>query len=105
MTTPASQIAVSVATDKPQYNVGDPLSVTVTYTDSAGVLRTMTVSATVTDSSGNVGTGTVDVQVATAAQETFTVAVSDSFGDTYAEASNAAGTAVFTSTVGTPPAA
>jgi hypothetical protein len=106
MTTPPSPITVSVATDKQTYNVGDPIDVTVTYTDSAtGALVTMTVSATVTDSSGNTATGTADVQVNNPTQETFTVEVTDSFGDAYNLTSNANGTALASSTVGSPPAA
>lgn len=106
MSTPApSPITVSVATDKASYNVGDTLTATVTYTDSAGVTTTLTVDATVTDSAGNTSSGSVAVDVVSSSGQTLTVAVTDSFSDSYTAVSNSSGTAVFTATVGSPPAA
>jgi hypothetical protein len=103
MTTP-NPITVSVATDQASYNVGEPITVTVTYTDSSTVTETLTVTATVSDSVGNTNTGTASVQVNSGTQVADTVAVTDSFNDVYAQSSSSAGSAVFTSTVGSPPA-
>ena len=50
------------------------------------------------------GEGTTEVQVGGSAAEPLPVSVSDSFGGTYSQQSNDAGTAVFTGSVGTPPA-
>jgi hypothetical protein len=109
MSTPAGPITVSVAADKAQYNVGDPLNVTVTYTDSSGTPVTvpLTITADVTDSLGNSASGAVTVEVATGqtTTPTMSVSVTDSFGDTYTPGANSNGTADFTSVVGTPPAA
>jgi hypothetical protein len=104
MTTPASPITVSVATDQASYVPGQAITATVTYTDSSTVTDTLTVTATVTDSSGNTATGSASASVVVAA-DVNDVAVADNFGDTYTQLSNANGTAVFTGTVGTGPAA
>jgi hypothetical protein len=105
MTTPASGPTVSVATDKASYNVNDPITVTVTYADDQTVTDQLTVTVTVTDGSGNTATGTAQAGVTVVSPQPMTAQVSDSFGDTYTEQPNQpVGTAVFTSTVGTPPA-
>lgn len=102
--TPAPADTVTVTTDKTSYNSGDPIQVTVEYTDPANPGTTLTVTATVTNSDGSTSTGTAEVQVGAVAAVPLAVAVTDSFGDTYTQQSNEAGTAVFTATVGTPPA-
>lgn len=102
MTTPA---AVTVSADKADYNVGDPITVTVEYPGSTAGQVTLTITAAVTDDTGAVTNATTDVLVNTSTPVTSTVGVTDSFGDVYAEQSNANGTAVLTSVVGTPPAA
>jgi hypothetical protein len=95
---------VTVSADKSVYAVGDPITVTVEYPGSADGTATLTITAAVTNADGSVVDGTVDVQVATSTPQTLGVAVTDSFGDLYAQVSNDAGTAVFSSTVGAPPA-
>ena len=101
MTTPAP---VTVTTDKSVYAVGDPITVTVEYPGSADGTTTLTVTAAVTQADGTVVDATANVQVATSAPQTLGVGVTDSFGDAYSQISNEAGTAVFSSTVGAPPA-
>jgi len=101
-TPPAS--AVTVTTDKANYNVGDPIQVTVEYTDPANPGTTLTVSATVTTPSGDV-TGTASVQVGATPAQPFPVAVTDSFGGTYTQQSSDPGTAVFTGTISAIPTA
>ena len=112
MTTPApSPISVSVAADKAQYTVGEAISVSVTYTDSATgqpVVVPMVITADVSDSAGNTQSASVTVDVATGATSpapTMSVKVTDSFGAVYNEAGNSSGQATFTSTVIAPPAA
>ncbi len=102
MTTPTPP-AVTVSTDKANYNVGDPIQVTVEYSDPANPGTTLTVTATVTTPSGPV-TGSASATVGAAPAQPFPVAVSDSFGGSYVQQSNDPGTAVFTGTVATPPA-
>jgi hypothetical protein len=109
MSTP-NPITVSVAADKAQYNVGDPITATVTYTDSATGLPVtvpLVITADVTDSAGNSASGTVTVDVVTGAAPppTMSVTVTDSFSDAYTPGASSPGSAQFTSTVGTPPAA
>lgn len=103
MTTPAPS-TVTVTTDKANYNPGDPIQVTVEYTDPANPGTALTVTATVTSTDGSTTTGTAQVQVGATPANPLPVSVTDSFGDTYTQSSNVAGTAVFTGTVGTPPA-
>jgi len=105
LTTPTPPAAPVVTTDKASYNSGDPITVTVEYTDPANPGTTLTITAVVTNGDGTTSTGTASVQVGAAPATPLPVSVTDSFGDTYTQTSNDAGTAVFTSTVGTPPAA
>ena len=109
MTTPASAanpISVSVATDKQTYNVGEAITVTVTYTDSNVVTKPLTVTVQVgPDAAGNTATGTAEVQVVQGTPQELAVAVSDSFGNAYTQTAASAGSAVHASTVGNPPAA
>jgi len=104
LTTPDPSAPV-VTTDKASYQPGDPITVTVEYTDPANPGTTLTITAVVTNGDGSTSTGTASVQVGAAPANPLPVSVTDSFGDSYVQASNEAGTAVFTSTVGTPPAA
>lgn len=105
MTTPTPPAsAVTVTTDKSNYNVGDPIQVTVEYADPANPGTTLTVTATVTAPSGDV-TGTTTVQVGATPAEAFPVAVTDSFGGTYAQQSSDPGVAVFTGTISAIPTA
>jgi hypothetical protein len=103
LTTPVSTAPV-VTTDKPSYAPGDPITVTVEYTDPANPGTTLTVTATVTNGDGTTSAGTAQVQVGAVPANPLPVSVTDSFGGSYTLASNLAGTAVFTGTVGTPPA-
>lgn len=105
MTTPAAPPAPVVTTDKASYNPGDPITVTVDYTDPANPGTTLTVTATVTNADGTTASSNAAVQVGGAPANPLPVSVTDSFGDAYTQTSNQPGTAVFTSTVGTPPAA
>jgi hypothetical protein len=104
LTTPDPAAPV-VTTDKASYSPGDPITVTVEYTDPANPGTTLTITAVVTNGDGSTSTGTASVQVGAAPANPLPVSVTDSFGDSYTQTSNEAGTAVFTSTVGTPPAA
>jgi len=104
LTTPDPSAPV-VTTDKASYQPGDPITVTVEYTDPANPGTTLTITAVVTNGDGSTSTGTASVQVGAAPANPLPVSVTDSFGDSYVQASNEAGTAVFTSTVGTPTAA
>lgn len=94
---------VTVTTDQSAYNVGDPITVTVEYTDPANPGTTLTITASVTNSDGSASTGEISVQVGASAAQPLPVSVTDSFGGSYTQQSNAAGTAVFTGTVATPP--
>lgn len=105
MTTP-SQPTLALSTDKATYNVGDPLTLTVDYSDVNVTTTTMTISASFSDSNGNTITGNTTVDVVTSGPEAMDGTATDSFGDTYNELSNdQTSTAVFTTTVGTPPSA
>lgn len=103
MTTPTPTAPV-VTTDKTTYSPGDPITVTVEYSDPSNPGVTLTVTATVTNPDGTTTTGTADVTVGGSVANPLPVSVTDSFGDSYTQVSNEAGTAVFSSTVGTPPA-
>jgi hypothetical protein len=103
LTTPTPPAAVTVTTDKSSYNVGDPIQVTVEYSDPANPGTMLTVTATVSAPSGDV-TGTVAVQVGAIPAQPFPVAVTDSFGATYTQQSSDPGTAVFTGTIAPVPA-
>lgn len=105
MTTPTAPAAPVVTTDKASYAPGDPITVTVEYTDPDNPGTTVTVTATVTNPDGTTATGTAQVQVGAAPASPLPVSVTDSLGGVYTQTSNQAGTAVFTGTVGTPPAA
>lgn len=102
MTTPAPGVVVS--TDKASYATGDPITVTVEYPDGGVAGVELTVTATVTNADGSQVTGTGTAEVGAVAGEVLPVEVTDSFGDVYALVSNDPGTAVLSSTVGTPPA-
>ena len=105
MTTPAPVTpTLSIAADKPVYNVGDVLTLTAEYSDASVAAVTLSITASAQDAAGNVVTAEVDVQVNTQAQQPMTIGVSDSFGDSYTQVSNDAGVAVLTTTIGTPPA-
>jgi hypothetical protein len=105
VTSPAGTPTLSVATDQPTYNVGDAITVTVTYADSTVTSTTLTVTANFTDQAGNAASATTTAQVNTSQTGAMDGTVTDSFGGTYTESSNdQVGTAVFTGTVGTPPA-
>jgi hypothetical protein len=101
LTTPPS---VVVTTDKTDYNVGDPIQVTVEYPDLSTPGTALTVTATVHQPDGTTVTGEATAQVGAVAAEPLPAEVTDSFGDVYTQQSNVAGTAVFTSTISTPPA-
>jgi hypothetical protein len=106
MSTPAPVTpTLSIATDKTVYNVGDVLTLTADYSDSTSAPVTLSITASASDAAGNTVNAEVSVTVNTAEQEPMTIGVTDSFGDQYSVVSNAAGVAVLTATVGTPPAA
>lgn len=102
MTTPDPTAPV-ITTDKTSYSTGDPIRVTVTYTDPSNPGSVLTITGTVTNPDGSTSSGTAQVTVGAVAATPLPVAVTDSFGGSYTQASNEAGTAVFTGTVGTPP--
>lgn len=102
-TTPGAS-GVTVTTDKSSYQPGDTIQVTVEYQDPDNPGTTLTITGTVTQNDGSTVTGETTVQVGGSAAVALPVSVTDSFGASYTEQSNDAGTAVFTGTVGTPPA-
>jgi hypothetical protein len=104
LTTPTGPSAPVITTDKSSYNPGDPITVTVEYTDPDNPGVTLTLTATVTNPDGSTASGTSQVQVGATPANPLPVSVTDSFGDAYTQSSNQAGTAVFSGTVGTPPA-
>jgi hypothetical protein len=106
MTTPAPAApTISLSTDKTTYNTGDPLTLTVTYADAQSQPVQLTITATATDAQGNTATGTAVVTVTEQETEAMTVSATDSFNDSYSLVSNdGKGTAVLSTTVGTPPA-
>lgn len=102
---PAAPVTVAVATDKVSYTVGEPIEVTVTYTDSAGKTETLTLSATVTDPLGAQGSATATVSVEVPSTQPASVVVTDSAGSSYTQVSAEPGKSVLSSTVVAPPAA
>jgi hypothetical protein len=105
MSTPSGAPTLSVATDKPSYNVGDMLTLTVTYADAQANALPLHITVTGTDSDGNVAAVQTDVMVTQSASGAVDVQASDSFGDTYAVVSNdGTSQAVLQTTVQAPPA-
>jgi hypothetical protein len=106
MTTPAPAVTptLSITTDKTVYNVGDVLTLTADYSDSSTAPVTLNITASASDAAGNTVNAEVSVTVNTAEQQPMTIGASDSFSDSYSIVSNAAGVAVLTTTIGTPPA-
>jgi uncharacterized protein YaiE (UPF0345 family) len=78
-----SDPTLSLTTDKPLYNVGDPIVVTALYTDSQVVSETVTISGTATDSAGNTISATTTVTVNTSTPEHMDVVVTDNDNRTY----------------------
>jgi hypothetical protein len=105
LTTPVTPAAPTVTTDQASYAPGDPITVTVEYTDPDNPGTTVTITATVTNADGSTVTGTADITVGGTPASPLPVSVTDSLGDVFTQTTNEAGTAVFTGTVGTPPAA
>ncbi len=104
MTTPTGP-TLTLATDKDVYNPGDTLTLTATYSDGTSEQVELTINGTATDTSGGSATASISVQVNVSESQSMDVEATDSFGDTYAVTSNdGKGTAVLTTTVGTPPA-
>jgi hypothetical protein len=102
LTTPAPSVVVS--TDKANYDINDPIVVTVQYPDGGVPGTVLTVTATVTNADGSQSSGQATAEVGAVAGQALAVGVTDSFGDDYALVSNDPGTAVLSSTIGTPPA-
>lgn len=107
MTSPTPTVpALTLTADKDTYNVGDPIEVTALYSDGSAVQVALVISGSFADQAGNTVTADVTVQVNETVSQPMTGTLTDSFGDTWAEVSNDnAGTAIFQSVVGTPPAA
>ena len=106
MTTPAPVTpTLSIAADKAVYNVNDVLTLTATYSDASVNAMTLSITASATDAAGNTVTADTSVTVNTSEQQVMTVGCSDSFNDVYSIVSNAAGIAVLTTTIASPPAA
>ena len=107
MTPPAPAVAptLTLAADKATYSVGDVLTLTATYSDSTSAPVTLSIVASATDAAGNSINADLSVTVNTSEQQPMTIGVTDNFGDAYTQVSNAAGVAVLTATIGTPPAA
>jgi hypothetical protein len=107
-TPPASTPTLTLATDATSYVVGQVLTLTATYADTQSQPSTLTISVTATDTLGNTVSATDSVTVVQQVSEQMTVVPTDSFNDTYTAQSNTVtngtGTAVFTTTIGTPPA-
>lgn len=105
MTTPTPPASPVVTTDKANYNPGDPITVTVEYTDPDNPGVTLTITATVTNPDGSTASGNAQVQVGATPANPLPVSVSDSAGGSYTQSSNQPGTAVFAGTVSLPPSA
>lgn len=107
MTTPTPAApTLSLATDKTTYNVGDTIVVTATYSDGSVSVVSLVITGTATDTSGQSVTAQTTVSVNQTTEQPMTVTMADSFNDSYAEQPGSpVGTAVFTATIGTPPAA
>lgn len=107
MTTPdANNPTMTLTTDKASYNVGDTLTLTVTYSDSNSVAQDMTITVSGKDTDGNEVSATTKVQVITGGTPgSMEISATDSFGNTYSVTSNdGTSTAVLTTTIGSPPA-
>ena len=105
MSTPAPVTpTLSIAADKAQYNVGDLLTLTATYSDASVAPMTLTINASATDAAGNTVTATTTATVNTQAQQPMQLGASDSFNDSYVIVSNENGVAVLTTTIQAPPA-
>lgn len=106
MTTPASPgPSITLATDKPSYNVGDELILTVTYADAVSKPVELSITAKATDAGGNTVENTISITVTEQASGQMDVTVSDSFGNAYVLVSNDGHSqAVLKTTVGAPPA-
>jgi hypothetical protein len=106
LSTPAPAVTptLSIATDKATYNVGDTLTLTARYSDASVSPMTLSITASATDPQGNTVTAETSVTVNTAEQQPMNIGVSDSLSNSYSLVSNAAGTAVLTAVIGTPPA-
>jgi hypothetical protein len=104
MTTPVAP-TLAITADKATYTAGDELTLTAKYSDSSVSPVTLSITASATDPQGNTVTAETSVTVNTGEQQPMTIGVSDSFNDVYSVVSNAGGTAVLTTTIGTPPAA
>ena len=102
MSTPDQPVVVT--TDKASYNVGDPIQVTVEYPDGSNPGATLTLTATVANPDGTQSSGQAQVTVGAVAAAPLQVSVTDSFGGSYGQQSNDAGTAVFSGIVAQPPA-
>lgn len=103
MTTPSP---LTVTADKAEYNVGDPIVITVDYANAQSQPVSLTVTADAVDANGQAMQATTTVQVNTSVQVALASAsVTDSFGNGYAQQSLAGGQAVFAGVVGQPPAA
>jgi hypothetical protein len=108
-TPPAATPTLTLATDSTSYVVGQTLTLTATYADSQSSPSTLTITVTATDAQNNSVTATDSVTVVQQVSEQMNVTATDSFSDSYTLVSNAVGangtgTAVLTTTVGTPPA-
>lgn len=107
MTTPdANNPTMTLTTDKASYNVGDTLTLTVTYSDSNSVAQDMTITVSGKDTDGNEVSATTKVQVITGGTPgSMEISATDSFGNEYTVNSNdGTSTAVLTTTIGSPPA-
>lgn len=105
MSTPAPVTpTLSIAADQQTYNVGDTLTLTAQYSDASVSPLTLSITASATDPQGNTVTAETSVTVNTTEQQPMTLGASDSFGDQYSIVSNAAGVAVMTAVISTPPA-
>lgn len=107
-TPPASTPTLTLTTDASSYIVGSTLTLTADYADVQAAPSTLTISVTATDAQGNTVSATDSVTVVQQVSELMTVVPTDSSNDTYTlvsnTVSNGTGSAIFTTTVGTPPA-
>jgi hypothetical protein len=96
MTTPMPPAISSVSFDKAVYNIGDLITVTVSFSAGASD-EVVTVTVTITDSvTGETASMTASLTVAD--PDASSVAVSDSGGRVWTQVSNSNNVAVFTAT-------
>lgn len=95
MTTPASNLSLTVTLDKDVYKPGDEITVTLDLTQ----LAPLTVTGSGTDANGATVSGTAEASVVEPAAAPVTFGITDSLGTVYTQQSADGGEAVMTGTI------